>query len=323
MKYTLSEKEELIISIACGDASLPAAEIAARSGISESSVRYHLRSLAERNIIRCTPLVNVMNSGYSYYTVYFSLMATKEARELSIGSTIIESPECVWFSEMGGDYHYGLGLCMRHPYAVDQFLKKLCDKHQIRFFRKVVACQIALSYWGRNFIGTYDQVSPNTVQIIYDEEQHKNSDLDEIDRKILAQMTGGHFISRRKVASILDIPLSTVDFRVRKLEQENFICGYVYEVSFARLARQEYKLLMETRGEDISTELRVFGETHPALVRMYTCLGPWDFDIVADVKEVGEISAVTRDLYAHFGDRINNIKVLPKFNQLKASQVPW
>jgi hypothetical protein len=35
-------------------------------------------------------------------------------------------------------------------------------------------------------------------------------------------------------------------------------------------------------------------KNHPALVRMYSCLGAWDFDIVVDVKEASEISDVVR-----------------------------
>jgi len=323
--YTLSDKEKHIITVTESDARLSAKEIAEECGMSEASIRYHIRSLIERRIIRCTPLINIKNSGYSYFSVYFSLIKQGGTHEKKLLKALIDSPICVWLSEMGGEYQYGIELCVPNVYVVDKFLNDLCSILKIQFFHKLVASQVALHYWGRSYLDSDEQIERVSHRVAYDYNAEALVDLDDTDRLLLANMSQDHFYSRRNLAKNLNLPLSTVDLRVKKLEERGVICGYVYEVDPAAIGRQEYKLLLHTRGTDAKLEaaLDAFGRSYPGMVRMYSCLGPWDYDIVVDVKEGREVGQITRDLYNQFKDHINTIKVLPKYNQMKAAQVPW
>lgn len=318
----LSEKEALVISCIELEADLPMDEIKQRSGLQEHAIRYHLHALEERGIIRRRPFINVVPAGYDYYGVYFSPALNDGSSKEELIKFISAMPEVTWLAELGGDYSYGMALCTQNIHQVEGSLNTISEKFPAIFFDKVIACQFRARTYGRRYLGSAVPKKQSRLEI---SSTGKIVELDEVDKKILGALATSELRSRRQVAQALGMPLSTVDGRVKKLEEAGVIAGYFYDVDAQKFGMEVATLLVFSKGLSRKSRdaVRKFADACKNVTFTYECLGSWDFELNVDVSEGREISTISSNLSTALGNQVNSVKVLSKYRDLKYSFVPF
>jgi DNA-binding Lrp family transcriptional regulator len=131
-------------------------------------------------------------------------------------------------------------------------------------------------------------------------------------------------LSYRQLALKLRIPLSTLDWRVKRLREKKVIVGDIYVVSPASFYRQSFKLLIYTRGidPDLSKRMFAFCSRHTDVVYLFECFGAWAFEVGIEVRKAEEVSGVMQEIYEEFGGAVTNIKLLTKFKYPKVRWFP-
>ena len=316
----LTEKEARILACMELRADLPIAKAAKETGYPQHTIRYHLASLENRGVIRRAPFVNIVPAGYACYGVYFSCRT--QAKEVNTFLQQLQNiRKVIWVAEMGGDFQYGFAVCVREVYEMQDFLKRLSERFPNMFFEKSIACQFAATPLPRRYLCSkrfdYPELSVcSTGKAIV---------LDETDHRVLSGLTRLRYNSLRQLAQLLQMPLSTLDDRVKKLEQRRVVLGYMYDVNCALYDVQAYTLLLYAKGlqPGFTEALRKYAAEHPNVVYLYECLGSWDFEFNVEVKSGQEVTRIVQDLQERFGPCLNTIKVLTRFRDLKISFVPY
>jgi DNA-binding Lrp family transcriptional regulator len=321
MSMKLSEKEAEVLACIEMRADLPIADVAQETGYQPHTVRYHISSLEDHGIIKRAPFINIVPAGYTNFGIFFSIAVESKDSTPALIEQLMAAKEVTWLAEMGGDYQYGMAVCVKQVYEVQELLSKLSLRFHNLFFDKSVACQFSATAFARGYLSSKRyksaplSVADTGTQVV----------LDELDQKILGSLTRLEYKSNRQLARLMGLPLSTLDARLKKLREKNVLLGYVYEVDSAIFGMQTYTYLIYAKGADrrFGDELYQFAAEHPAVSYLYQCLGSWDFELNVEISDGKEIAELTRQIQNRFGAHINTIKVLPKFRELKYSLVPF
>ena len=116
----LNEKEAKILASVEWAADKQLSEIAKETGYQEHTVRYYLRRMEEAGVIERVPFMDLSSLGYQYVGIFFSIGLPPEKVPDALKS-LTALPEVVWLAELGGDYQFGLGLCVQHVSHVQNF----------------------------------------------------------------------------------------------------------------------------------------------------------------------------------------------------------
>ena len=139
--------------------------------------------------------------------------------------------------------------------------------------------------------------------------------VDELDLRLLAQISLDPPASARQLSAAIQEPPSTIDLRLRRLRQQQVIVGYGYTVDVQAIGFQSYRLLLYAREMHVKLrqDLYKYCLAHRNICAFVECLGSWDFEIVAEVSGAREIVGLTQNIRETFGERIEQIKLLPSF----------
>lgn len=123
-------------------------------------------------------------------------------------------------------------------------------------------------------------------------------ELDETDREILRSLNENARKSYRDVARELGIALSTVSARVKKLEEDGVIEGYIPKVDAAKLG---YDLVVAisvkiSHGKLIEVQSKI--SKRPEVFGVYDVTGEFDSLILARFRSRSELNDFVKDLLA-------------------------
>ena len=329
----LTEKERQILFSAQLQANAPVPVIRKASGYREHSIRYCLQQSLETRVIEMRCFVDLCRLGYTMYTVYFSLAPDTVASREEFLSALIESPRVTWLGELGGDFQYGVTVCVRNLGEVARFLDELSERFGQIFLEKSIAARLLLSYFGNKYFApkALDAARRKTdrkPKTVRDSFSYRVTEsvvpIDELDHKILSALTAATYRSRRELARQLAVPLSTLEYRIKRLEEQQVIVGFYYQVDPQQIGVQSFLLLAAVKGIDRGLQERFwqFCTNHPNIVLAIHCLGNWDFEMAVDVEDARDIIRVTEEVRVALGGALHSLKTLPQFAYRKVCEYP-
>ncbi len=310
----LSEKEKQLLCELELQASRPISEVVEATGYRDHAIRYGLKRLEDRAAIQRIPVINVGAIGYEMRSIFFSLTAEQSGLKRKLVRYFLRAKQVVWLGEFSGDFQYGVGVCCRSLHELQGFLEDFTETFGHIFHEKQASSQFRVTRYPRKYLG-----KTTSKSIIVYEHCEEVKEVDELDTEILSAFSKAGRKSLRALARQLAIPLSTLDHRVRRLEEREIICGYVYNVNSEVIASQEFKLLLFTRGlsSSISEEVRAFASQSPYVTLLVECFGAWDFELNIEVPRPQEVTEITQSLCSHLGDKLSSLKTLTKFSDIK------
>ncbi|MBX7143377.1 MAG: AsnC family transcriptional regulator [Oligoflexia bacterium] len=303
---------------------LASAELRAREPISvlrhdthfrEHSIRYSLRRLSQRGVITQIPVINLQRIGITIVNVFFSVGAQKPNTQEALVRAFSDADQIVWIGEFGGEYQYGIALCSRRIGESLDFISELSKRFTNVFFEKAISYQYSVWLFPHKYLAT-KPVGPKHLRVGYTKDTVA---IDEVDDRILRALASNGDISFRQLAQKIGMPASSVDMRLRRLQERKVIEGYVHAVNPAALGVQAFKLLVYAKGmnHELSAALMRYCEHHSRIVYFIECLGTWDYEIGVEVERAEDITGIIQGLYERFGSSINSVKLLSKFRDLK------
>jgi DNA-binding Lrp family transcriptional regulator len=319
----LTDKEAQILACVEMQADLSIEEIQDETGFHEHTIRYHLHSLEERGIIHRRPFINMAVAGYTDVGIYLSPSLGRGLSQADLMGYLSELKDVIWLAELSGDYEIGLAFSVQQIATVEDHLQKLSLHFPNLFYEKVLAAQFRALRFPRRYLHRARAKSAATPLSLG--QAQKVMALDEIDRSVLSALVHRDYRSRRELARLIEMPLSTLDDRVHKLEKSQLIAGYVYDVSAAAFGMQSYILLVFTKGlsQKLTQSLHDFAAEEPSVTFLYSCLGSWDFELNIEVHDYSEVRAVVEALHRKLGNYVNTVKVVTRHKEIKYTFVPF
>lgn len=317
----LSEKEQRIIYFTELNANITLPKLQRLTGYRTHTLRYALHRLEERGIIKKTSFIDVYPLGFTDYSIYFSLTIEDKKIKDAVIKKFITSPLVSWLAGLGGDFQYGAALYARHISVVSNFLDEITSEFGNIFFQKSINIRNSFTHFQRKYLISSPKESASVS--FGDATHHIN--IDKTDHKILHYLVNKTYDSYNEVAHRLNIPFSTLTYRLKKLEQNRVITGHTYQVDASLYGMQMFEVLIYAKGitKNLRNEIFNFSKTHPNIVYFLHCIGEWDFELGVEMENAEEINGVVEELYERFGKDLVTVKILPLFRSLKLSWYPF
>lgn len=295
-------------------------DIARITKLREHVVRYTTHVLEQEGQIRRIPLVDVYPLGYQHYGCYFSVAAQQKEKAKAFIAALLKSHHVAWLAEIGGDFQYALAIIAKSPRDLIYFFDEFSERFGDIFFTKSIAPRIAYTQFNHKYLNPGGAVSETT----FGDTAHAQT-LDGIDHHILIMLTKEPTLTLPLLAKKLKTPLSTIKYRIQKLEEKRIISGYVYDINRRDANMQQFSLCIHINGggKQLAQDLYAFARNHPHILYFLQCIGEWDFEIGAEVEKSEDIIAISQSLYKEFGTKLVSIKILPIFRYLKLSYYPF
>lgn len=309
---TLSDNEMNILAFAELQAGLPLTEISKQIGLKEPTVRRTIQRLTEQGVIaNKRTYVNTYLLGYTNFVIYFSLTPEAQPNRQKIVDEILTAPMIGWFAEIGGRFQYAASVTCRHVNQVMEFISEMSGRFDNPFADKTVSVRSAVYTYPRAYLAAKAASVPPLAWGGTD----IGLELDETDKKIIHSLAISDVISNRDHARQLDIPPSTFERRVQKLEELKVIDGYIYKLDMSKVGIQQMRILLTAKGMNPSLQaaLADFARKHPNVRKLVECLGSWDCEFEINLLEGQQVSAITDDIYSSFKDSVANLETIPLF----------
>lgn len=317
----LSPRDREVILKAQLRASEPLSRLKKGLNYKEHTVRYSIQRCLETNIIAPRVFVNLNRLGFNQYEVFFTLSSDKKQSRSGLIKSLVASDYISWFGQLGGDFQYGLNMVARNIGEVVSFFADLSEQFGTVFMEKAFAERISLQYFGSKFLSSRTRPAG---MLSYAATTDK-VEIDDTDRRILSAVTKMGERSSRRLARELSLPQTTVDYRLRKLEEKGVIVGYYYHLQAQELGLQSFLLLVGMKSISVKaiSEFNAFCARHPNVLLLIHSLGSWDFEVWIDTETAVQATAIVEQLYDAFGHELSWIKILPAFQVLKVAEYPF
>jgi DNA-binding Lrp family transcriptional regulator len=274
-------------------------------------LHYVVNKLREARIIRKVWVIDTFRLGLTRYNVFFSLSAVQRKKREALVKMLTQSSRTVFLAEIGGDFDFELSLVARSPAEVRQFFEFLGEKFGELFYSKLISIRHAMAHFPRKYLSKRKSLC-SQISIGNTVETHE---VDEFDTAILQVMADQPDFSKREIAHHLGRPETSVDLRIKKLFEAKIIKGAIWSTNAKHYEAQTFKLLIHTRGlsPQRGDALKTFACNHPHITAYIEGFGHWDIECVAEVQDYSQLSALKEDIFASFGDSINDVKLINRF----------
>src|SRR3989344_6330601 len=204
------------------DARMPLSQLAKKVGISKQVAKYRIENLVKRGIIKGFYTdVNASKLGLEIYMVYFKFhKMTPEIERKFIQHMCSQESIGVNIS-VNGKWDYTIDLWAPSIMHFKRYYQNIMKDYEKYVKNKQVVIEADFYYFKPKPI--LDIKSDEQIKMTGDIEGVK---LDEIDKKILAQLAKNARISLVELAKIINLTPNAVKERIKSLEKNNIILGY-------------------------------------------------------------------------------------------------
>jgi Lrp/AsnC family leucine-responsive transcriptional regulator len=134
--------------------------------------------------------------------------------------------------------------------------------------------------------------------------------LDLIDRKILYLLALNARLSHTALAKTLKITREVVAYRIKRLEEEQFLDGFFTMVDTTRLGYQLNMLYLKLSNMADNTGILSFLNNLPEVTRIKDCAGDYDLQVILSTKNLEELDLVLDKLFNKLSANIKDYTVL-------------
>ena len=279
---------------------MPLTQLAKRVGISKQVAKYRIENLVKRGIIMGFYTdINASKIGLEIYMVYFKFhKMTPEIEKKFIKHMCSQESVGVNIS-VNGKWDYTINLWAESIMHFKRYYQNIMKDYEKYVKNKQVVIETDFYYFKPKPI--LDIKSDEQITMTGDIEGVK---LDEIDKKILAQLAKNARISLVELAKIINLTPNAVKERIKSLEKNNIILGYRVFLNYQLLGFLHYRVFLhlENLTEEIERKIIQFLKYHKTCVSITKTIGYCELEFRPIVKDVDEFYKLMEELRNKFSD---------------------
>jgi len=279
---------------------MPLTQLAKKVGISKQVAKYRIKNLVKRGIIMGFYAdINASKIGLEIYMVYFKFhKMTPEIEKKFIKHMCSQESVGVNIS-VNGKWDYTIDLWAQSIMHFKRYYQNIMKDYEKYVKNKQVVIETDFYYFKPKPI--LDIKSDEQITMTGDIEGVK---LDEIDKKILAQLAKNARISLVELAKIINLTPNAVKERIKSLEKNNIILGYRVFLNYQLLGFLHYRVFLhlENLTEEIERKIIQFLKYHKTCVSITKTIGYCELEFRLIVKDVDEFYKLMEELRNKFSD---------------------
>ncbi len=280
------------------NARAPVTEIAKKVRASKETVNFRIRRLLKESYIKnFYTIFNTSKLGKFYYKVFVKLYNTTQQIEQEIISYLKSFPNCAYLGSCEGAYDLIFLIVVESSRQFKEFLTGLKEKFGNYILEKEVHTVLTVHRLNQKFL--YE--GPTKKHSFYQDEI-SHDDIDEIDIKILRELSANARIPLVDLAKKAGADSKVVKYRMKKLEKEGIIIAYASSPNFDRLGLQFIQINFSLKTLKIIPYIISFFDATNKCLFALELLGKYDLTIEIHVEN----DKVLRQIMDSFKEKFVN-----------------
>ena len=299
MKDTLETQKRILAEISVrGSASVQ--ELSKRLKLRPHIVRYNLSALLQRGGLKKLVLIEQRSLGLQTVSFLFNLPPQTQKEALQF---LEKSPNVFWLAQNGGAREFEMVWTVRHPGEMLSQLQELSESTGSHLADRLTAFEEDSYSWGvRVLAEAPEKVNPIITR------RRETYLADELDLKILRATRTVSDMSIREIAQSVGATTSTVQYRLEKLRGKGIISDEMYFMVHELEGLVQMNLFITFKGRTRQDHNKVidFCQNDCRVSELVTCVGDWDYKIVAYERGLEQLLTFERTLKRVFAARLSS-----------------
>ncbi len=317
----LTSIEHHVLSAIQFDGRVSVAEIAKLINSKESTVRYAIDTLREKQIIYFAPLIDLTRLGFTYYTILFSLTSEESRRIEKIREFIAQSTQVIFAREIGGKYQFAITFVACSAMEVNNFCRGLEESAGELIKERQLAIHMDMAVYRADYLNS----KLHGESFVAWGQERKKETIDEIDHIILRGINSPSFDSFKELARSNGIPVSTLEYRLKRLEQKQIILCYRNIIRAVKLGVHRFWVTIRTTeaSDALTNKFFKFCQDNSHIRYATKALGPWDFDLGFDAPSAPAGLEIRQTISDSLGDKVVQMTTINVFQSYRVCNYPF
>ena len=293
-------------------------EIAKQVRSSKEVVNYRIKRLLDNGIIK--EFVTIFGFGYWAHKILIQFEKISSEEEKELLKYLVDHPNTNWVTPCSGNWDLVLAIMAKDPAHFHKILREILGKIGKHLQDYKLSTSIGTQTYGHTYI---------LGSVKEDKKEHMEAkfariELDEKDRQIAKIL---HHNARAKLTDITaktKIPVDTVKYRIKRLEEGNLIKRYRLILDPSKLGYNRYEIFIRcvNLSDAIINKFKEFGKQKPNVEYFGKCVGSWDIEYTVHFKTNTELRSFVLEIKEEFGGYIKNFELVTLFETYNFIYLP-
>lgn len=278
MKLDLLDKKILYeLSI---DAKASISNVAKRLRTSAETVNFRIkRLLGEKYLKGFYTLFNMSLTGYYYYHIFIKLNRTTSQEEKSIVERIRQQKYFVKLRICEGAYNICFMAIVKSPRTLARILQDLTEQFGEKIGEKEIHLIVRTHVFNQRMLFT-----GKTECLSFEQDSPKDRLLDKTDKSIIRLLATNARAKNLDIGAAIQVHPKVVAYRIKRLEQEKIIIGYVSSPNFEKFPFEFVQVNIRVKSvKFIPSIIEFFNQTNKCLFA-FELLGNYDLLIELHIE---------------------------------------
>ena len=275
----------------------------------ERRVRSAVAGLIDARIIRKRSSISIFTLGCRVVDLFVSWTARGFSNREKTISWLRTHPSVNFISELGGSYHLRIGLLVRSSIQQGEIVEAIISHlgDSVDRYVGVEVCEIS------EYPLSWLPGGKKPQAIRYSREKPTAVELDELDYRILEEISEIEEKTLPSISRAIGVSTSTLDYRLARLKRSGVVGSTRYIIDASRLGflHVNYFLQFRRLGTTEKERLHKFCAHHPRIYSLETLFGFWNIELDVVFSKVSDMTEFSESIYREFGDLISEMTAFP------------
>ena len=274
----LDIKDKKILSLLDQNARISITQLAKKIKLNKDVTRYRINNLEKEKIIQgYYTIINTNKIGYTAYRVYFDFINLAKEIEDKLNSYLDKEFKAGQIFKIDGPYQLGVITWEKSVYDLEikiQDLKKqfgnYINKIELSIFTK-------LNHY-------YKKTLPLSSEEVITLKQESQIKIDNLDLKILKELSKNSKQNYIKLSKKLNIPERTLAYRIKNLEKNKVILAYRANINISKLGYENFFIEIYTGSKQNLDYIESLAKSNKNCIYSDYVLPGADIEIEVEVR---------------------------------------
>ena len=279
--------------------------IGKKVGMSKELVSYRIRRLIKNKIINNFSIViNFEKLGYSLMQTQYKLININPTIKEEIIDFLVTNKNTMYVSLIEGTNDLQVDFYMGKPHEFESLLDEIREKYYQYLSFKFSRFPIRAEFYDYTFLLDKTIYKTKTINWIWGQSLLC---IDDLDFKILLQLSKDSRIPTKNIANNINATVSTVNSRIKKLEKQLIIAQYRVNVDWSKIGYRWFHLQISLRDYSKKNQIIDHMRNNPNLIRRFKFLNlDVDLHFTLLLQNMQQLRNIIEDISTHFPNSIND-----------------
>jgi DNA-binding Lrp family transcriptional regulator len=290
------------------------AELAEKMGVAQRKIEYRLNRLIKNGIItHFIAVLDYSKLGYFNHEIWIQLCDVSAENRERFKNYLVGHPRIWWVGSCGGKFDYGVSVIAENVVEFSRIIEQILSDNRKVCPRILITIPTKVRAYNRTYLLPKPETKESRRMRHFFSGTPNKVLLDEVARKVLLLLSKDAKMSVNEIAKEVEVSPNTVRARIKWLEKTKVIQGYRAMIQPGAIGRQNYELLVSTRGlpAEVEKEVEEYCRSNPYVVYMLSTLGKFNLDIVMDAESTEHFQEMLREFRTRFRDVIWDYEYVP------------